>query len=99
MVLSWALMEIVRYALRLLNTTPAALRWLRYTTFFVLYPTGAGSEAFLAALTLPRGGWPWMWIDIARGMLLLVWPPCASAFFFLDFCEVADDTDSIVCAL
>jgi len=85
MVLSWALTEIVRYALRLLNATPAPLRWLCYTMFFVLYPTGASSEAFLAALTLPRGGQPWMWIDIARGMLLLVWPPCASAFFFSGF--------------
>ena len=57
MVLSWALTEVVRYAFyacALLGAEPRALVRLRYTLFYALYPSGAGSEAFLIFATLPR---------------------------------------------
>ncbi|KAI1795703.1 PTPLA-domain-containing protein [Ganoderma leucocontextum] len=57
MVLSWSLTEVVRYsfyAFSLLGTEPAPLVFLRYTLFYVLYPTGASSEAFLMYATLPQ---------------------------------------------
>jgi Protein tyrosine phosphatase-like protein, PTPLA len=47
MLVSWALTEIVRYsfyAFYLVGYTPFTLLYLRYTLFYVLYPTGAGSE-------------------------------------------------------
>ncbi|KAI0085145.1 protein tyrosine phosphatase [Irpex rosettiformis] len=56
MVLSWSFTEVIRYifyALNLLGTEPYPLLWLRYTTFWLLYPTGASSEAFLIFATLP----------------------------------------------
>ena len=56
MVLSWSLTEVVRYsfyAFSLLGTEPAPLVFLRYTLFYLLYPTGASSEAFLMYATLP----------------------------------------------
>ncbi|KAH9979074.1 tyrosine phosphatase-like protein [Lactifluus volemus] len=56
MVLSWALTEVVRYtfyAATLFGWEPALLVWTRYSTFFVLYPTGAGSEALVNFATLP----------------------------------------------
>jgi very-long-chain (3R)-3-hydroxyacyl-CoA dehydratase len=50
MLLAWSVTEVVRYsyfALSLLGQVPAFLVWLRYNLFFVLYPLGIGSEAFL----------------------------------------------------
>lgn len=89
MVLAWSLTEVTRYtfyALSLLGSEPHALLWLRYTTFFLLYPLGAGSEAFVNFATLPRasplpsvGGWVrgavWTPYDYVRGVLFLVWWP------------------------
>jgi hypothetical protein len=66
LILSWSTTEIIRYtfyAFSLLSPSiPYPLLYLRYTTFYVLYPTGAASEAFLILSTLPVGkhGWAGM---------------------------------------
>lgn len=83
MILSWALTEVIRYSFytsSLLSPSsppPPLLNWLRYTTFYVLYPTGAGSEAFTAFVTLPKfGEWGrWDWDAAVRGVLFCVWWP------------------------
>lgn len=89
MVLAWSLTEVIRYsfyAASLLGSEPHFLLWLRYTTFFALYPIGAGSEAFVNYATLPRSsplpslnGWirgaVWTPYDYARGVLFLIWWP------------------------
>ncbi|KAH9942432.1 PTPLA-domain-containing protein [Epithele typhae] len=78
MVLSWSLTEVVRYsfyACALLGTEPRALVALRYTLFYVLYPTGASSEALLIGATLPprlAGADPHA---LARFALFLIWWP------------------------
>lgn len=80
MLLSWALTEVVRYAFyarTLLGSEPKRLLWLRYTTFFVLYPTGATSEALLIYTTLPARAWRLP--DYARAGLFAIWWPGASA--------------------
>ncbi|KAG9001637.1 hypothetical protein FRB90_011584 [Tulasnella sp. 427] len=56
MVLAWSLTEVIRYAFyacNILELEPYPLLWIRYTTFYILYPTGAPSEAFLMFSTLP----------------------------------------------
>jgi len=57
MVVSWCLVEMIRYPFYLLQqlriTPPAFLGWLRYSAFYILYPTGGGSEALLLYLALP----------------------------------------------
>jgi very-long-chain (3R)-3-hydroxyacyl-CoA dehydratase len=90
MVLAWSLTEVIRYsfyATSLVSEVPYALLYLRYTTFFVLYPLGAGSEAFLIYSTLPSSSphpvptwrsWVWgIWTlsDYIRGIMFLVWWP------------------------
>ncbi|KAF8972977.1 PTPLA-domain-containing protein [Flammula alnicola] len=88
MVLAWSSTEVIRYAFyafNLVGMNPYVLLWLRYTTFYVLYPLGAGSEAFLTYATLPSSspvpGWhSWlrgMWkpADYARAVLFLIWWP------------------------
>ncbi|KAJ9118742.1 hypothetical protein QFC22_003963 [Naganishia vaughanmartiniae] len=56
MILAWSITEVVRYSfylLALLDIEPKPLLWARYNLFYVLYPMGAGSEAFLMASLLP----------------------------------------------
>ncbi|KAK7057248.1 FCP1-like proteiny domain-containing protein [Favolaschia claudopus] len=85
-VLAWSITEVVRYsfyACSLLGYEPRALLYLRYTMFYVLYPMGASSEAFLAYSTLPlpsgipplKAFWGWSAAEYARGALFLVWWP------------------------
>lgn len=55
--LSWSLTEVIRYAyyasnLSNPNGVPYFLTWLRYSTFYVLYPTGVSSEIAMIYLSL-----------------------------------------------
>ncbi|KAI0690104.1 tyrosine phosphatase-like protein [Cytidiella melzeri] len=82
MILSWSLTEVVRYvfyALNLLGHEPYALLWTRYTTFWLLYPTGASSEAFLIFSTLPtlkeKPFVDWSFHDWFRLAMFCTWWP------------------------
>lgn len=92
MLLAWSTTEIIRYSFYASSLsptkqpTPQWLVWLRYTTFYVLYPLGAGSEAALIYATLPKGspfpsktawlkGGIWGPTDYIRGFLFLLWWP------------------------
>lgn len=59
MLVAWSVTEVIRYsyfALSLSGWQPAALTWLRYNTFFVLYPVGILSECSLVYMaTAPAG--------------------------------------------
>lgn len=57
MVLAWSITEVIRYTYYAFNLSrdgevPGWLVWLRYNTFFVLYPLGAGSEVLLTFISL-----------------------------------------------
>jgi len=78
MVLSWSITEVIRYsfyASNRLQSEPRWLLWLRYTTFYVLYPTGAGSEAFLIFSTIPSQVAAWNGWDYIRAAMFLIWWP------------------------
>ncbi|KIY74373.1 PTPLA-domain-containing protein [Cylindrobasidium torrendii FP15055 ss-10] len=88
MVFAWAVAEVIRYsfyAANLLGKEPYPLLYLRYTAFWVLYPLGASSEAFLNYATLPNSSpmpswssWAkgmWKPTDYVRGALFLIWWP------------------------
>jgi len=54
MVISWAITEVIRYSYYAVNQiapVPYFLIWLRYSLFYILYPTGAGSEAALICVS------------------------------------------------
>lgn len=59
MLVAWSITEIIRYsyfALSLSGLQPRFLTWLRYNTFFVLYPIGITSEcALIWKATEPAG--------------------------------------------
>lgn len=53
---AWGVTEIIRYlfyALKELDAVPYVLTWLRYTTFYVLYPLGVSSEMAMVYLAMP----------------------------------------------
>ncbi|EGW29849.1 uncharacterized protein SPAPADRAFT_63465 [Spathaspora passalidarum NRRL Y-27907] len=57
--LSWSITEIIRYSYYASNLRAGAsvvpsqyLTWLRYSTFYVLYPTGVFSEVYSVILSL-----------------------------------------------
>jgi len=83
MILSWSLTEVIRYAFYIFSLLgkepPRLLTYLRVTTFYVLYPLGAGSEAFLIFATVSswesfKNGAVSLW-DVARAVLFLFWWP------------------------
>jgi len=91
MYLSWSITEVIRYSYYVYSLlpnyeTPYALVWLRYTTFYILYPLGASSEAFLNYATLPSTspslsmlksaiGRNWVLTDYFRAVLFFIWWP------------------------
>ena len=73
--LSWSITEIIRYSYYASNLTggvPYFLTWLRYTTFYVLYPTGVASEVYLIILSLNEAGFYYGW---ASRIILVVYIP------------------------
>lgn len=57
LVLSWSITELVRYSFfglrEAFGFSPFWLQWLRYSTFYIMYPTGISSEVGLIYLALP----------------------------------------------
>ena len=51
MLLAWSITEVIRYSYFVFNLqgsgVPGFVTWLRYNTFFVLYPVGIASECAL----------------------------------------------------
>ena len=51
MLIAWSVTEVIRYSYFAVNlaygSVPDFLTWLRYNTFFVLYPLGISSECWL----------------------------------------------------
>jgi len=86
MILAWSATEVIRYTFYVHSlargAVPGVLVYLRYTTFYILYPLGASSEAWLILSSLPTtnplqglkdGSWN-AW-DYFRGAMLVVWCP------------------------
>lgn len=78
MLVAWSVTEVYRYSYYVTNImgrTPKFLTWLRYNTFFVLYPMGAGSEAWciyqaLAEAKVFNANYYWVLV-----VILVTYPP------------------------
>ncbi|KAI1189923.1 tyrosine phosphatase-like protein [Nemania serpens] len=82
MLVAWSVTEVVRYsyfALTLSGLRPAPLHWLRYHAFFVLYPLGISSEAWLiwrAVAPARAAGYP-LYAAALWAYVVFVYPPSA----------------------
>lgn len=50
MLVAWSITEVIRYSyfvLTLSGASPGFIAWLRYNTFYVLYPLGISSECWM----------------------------------------------------
>lgn len=79
MISAWSLAEITRYlhyATSLASVKLPGLEWIRYSAFYVLYPLGAGSEAWLMLRAAPLAGEQYgEAAKYAVYALTAVWPP------------------------
>lgn len=69
MLLAWSITEVVRYsyfALNLRSGVPSFLTWLRYNTFYLLYPIGIGSEMVMIfkASEVSEKRWQWLYLGV-----------------------------------
>ncbi|KAF2762750.1 protein tyrosine phosphatase [Pseudovirgaria hyperparasitica] len=58
MLVAWSVTEVIRYSyfvFNLVGSIPGALTWLRYNTFFILYPLGITSECWCIYEVIRRG--------------------------------------------
>jgi very-long-chain (3R)-3-hydroxyacyl-CoA dehydratase len=87
MLLAWSPTEVIRYSYFtfMLSGTgvPAVVSWLRYSTFYVLYPIGISSECWLMYKSLDQaedefGAW-YKWTLIA---IMVLYVPCKWFFRF-----------------
>ena len=79
--LSWSITEVVRYSYYASNlrdslAIPSWLTWMRYSLFYVLYPTGVASEMSMIYMSLGEaekvvGKW-YSWLLFA---ILFTYPP------------------------
>ncbi|KAI5818705.1 tyrosine phosphatase-like protein [Pyronema omphalodes] len=78
MLVAWGITEVCRYPFYIVSLSGGEsklLQWLRYNTFFVLYPLGAGSEAFCIYRALAEAkieSVPYYWVLVA---ILATYPP------------------------
>lgn len=78
--LAWGITEIIRYGFfvwkaAVSERVPAALTWLRYNTFFVLYPIGISSECLLMYLALAPAAKQGQRIDLLLKVVLVIYVP------------------------
>ena len=87
MILSWSLVEVIRYsfylAALLVGKVPYPLFWLRYSAFYILYPTGITGELGTAFALFSSGcTWP-KWIVSIINVILVLYIP-GSPFMYLN---------------
>ncbi|THY33913.1 PTPLA-domain-containing protein [Aureobasidium pullulans] len=85
MLIAWSITEVIRYSYFAINlstgSVPAAWLWLRYNTFFVLYPLGISSECWL--VWLAASGPAKQYTGVREGLfaVLLIYVPGSYILF------------------
>ena len=78
MLIAWSVTEVIRYLYFVLNLSgfqPGFVTWLRYNTFYVLYPLGISSECWMIYKAIEparRIGQEYVW---ALQLILLIYIP------------------------
>ncbi|KAF2719773.1 PTPLA-domain-containing protein [Polychaeton citri CBS 116435] len=79
MLLAWSVTEVIRYSFFAINlatgSVPSVLMWLRYNTFFALYPLGISSECWLVYLATGPAGKRDITYEWALRAILFIYVP------------------------
>lgn len=79
MLIAWSVTEVIRYSYFAINlsagSVPAIWMWLRYNTFFVLYPLGISSECWLVWLAATGPAKQYTGVREALFAILLIYIP------------------------
>ncbi|KAK2871933.1 hypothetical protein FQN49_002692 [Arthroderma sp. PD_2] len=82
---AWGVTECIRYGFFVFQISgqgiPKFMLWLRYNTFFVLYPVGISSECFLIYLTVTNATSLLSVLRLAFVVILLVYIPGSYVLF------------------
>lgn len=84
MLVAWSVTEVIRYsyfALNLSASPPYFLSWLRYNTFFVLYPMGISSECWLINRSREPAAQISEWVVYGLWAILAVYVPGSYILF------------------
>ncbi|KAH9828182.1 PTPLA-domain-containing protein [Teratosphaeria destructans] len=79
MLVAWSTTEVIRYSYFAVNLAygrvPNFMTWLRYNTFFVLYPLGISSECWLVYLSIaPARSWNAAYEWVLKAILFVYVP-------------------------
>lgn len=79
MLIAWSVTEVIRYSYFAINlstgSVPAIWMWLRYNTFFILYPLGISSECWLVWLAATGPAKQYTGVREALFAILLIYIP------------------------
>lgn len=79
MLLAWSITEVIRYSYFVVNIAGfdvPTLTWLRFSTFYVLYPPGILSEAFLAYKAIGPAAALHQFYPLFIWAVLVIYVPC-----------------------
>ncbi|KAG9674270.1 PTPLA-domain-containing protein, partial [Aureobasidium melanogenum] len=85
MLIAWSVTEVIRYSYFAINlstgSVPAIWMWLRYNTFFILYPLGISSECWLVWLAATGPAKQYTGVREALFAILLIYIPGSYILF------------------
>ncbi|THX52007.1 PTPLA-domain-containing protein [Aureobasidium pullulans] len=85
MLIAWSITEVIRYSYFAINlssgSVPSFWLWLRYNTFFVLYPLGISSECWLVWLAASGPAKQYTGVREGLSAVLLVYVPGSYILF------------------
>ncbi|KAG9518655.1 PTPLA-domain-containing protein, partial [Aureobasidium melanogenum] len=85
MLIAWSVTEVIRYSYFAINlsagSVPAIWMWLRYNTFFILYPLGISSECWLVWLAATGPAKQYTAVSEALFAILLIYIPGSYILF------------------
>lgn len=83
MLIAWSVTEVIRYSYFAINLSfgpvPSVWLWLRYNTFYVLYPLGISSECYLVWLAATGPASQYTFLREGLFAVLFIYIPGTSA--------------------
>jgi len=99
MLVAWSVTEVIRYSYFVLNLSgyqPAFVTWLRYNTFFVLYPVGISSECWMIYKAIEPARQAIREFAWALQLILLIYIPGQCSVLRVRICGMANGLQVLI---